>query len=142
MAQKNATILLKENKIKLTKKRKGIMNVLETAKTPLSPAEIFLQIKQFLPKANLTTVYRNLELLEQKGLVKQFSFNKSSFYYELVSGRPHHHHLICTRCGRVEDSRILNEEFIDEVVKSSKFKIEDHRFEFFGLCRPCQGEAL
>jgi len=140
MTQKNITQLLKENNIKLTNGRKKIMTVLEEAKKPLSPSEVFSKIRLSLPKANLTTVYRNLELLRLKGLVKRFSFNKESYYYELVPDRPHHHHIICRRCGKVEDSKILAKEFIERVVRASKFKIEDHNFDFFGLCRPCQAK--
>ena len=132
--------LLKENKLKITSERKEIMKVLEDVETPLSPADIFNRVKSALPRTNLSTVYRNLELLEQKDLVKRFGFKKNRFYYELIPDRPHHHHVICKRCGMVEDSKILAEGFIEKVADSSSFKIEDHNFDFFGLCRPCQTE--
>lgn len=136
--RKDIIQLLKENKLKITNERKEIMKVLGDAEIPLSPSEIFSRIKSVLPKANLTTVYRNLELLEKGSLVKKFNFNRNCFFYELVPDRPHHHHMVCRNCGKVEDSKVLAEDFVDKIAKSSKFKIEDHNFEFFGLCRSCQ----
>ncbi|HEX7456787.1 MAG TPA: Fur family transcriptional regulator [Candidatus Nanoarchaeia archaeon] len=142
MVKKSAVQILKSNKIKLTNGRKEIMKVLEEAKTPLSPSAIFSRIKSVLPKANLTTIYRNLELLERKELIKKYNFNRNCFFYELIPDRPHHHHVICRSCGKIEDSKVLAEEFITKIAKSSAFKIEDHNFDFFGLCQPCQGGAL
>jgi Fe2+ or Zn2+ uptake regulation protein len=133
--------LLKEKKVKITNERKAIISVLEDAKAPLSPADIFLKISPNLPKANLTTVYRNLEMLKGLNLVKPLSFNKSSFFYELVSNRQHHHHAVCTCCGKVEDLKNISEKFVNDVSKATKFKIEDHNLEFFGLCETCSEES-
>jgi Fur family ferric uptake transcriptional regulator len=135
---KDIVYLLKENKIKLTGERRAIISVLEQTKIPLSPANLFLRIKTSLPKANLTTVYRNLEMLEGLGLVKRLGFNKSYFSYELVGEREHHHHIICQRCGKVEELEGISENFVREVSKQTKFIVEDHNLEFFGLCKECQ----
>ncbi len=129
--------LLKEHQVKLTNERRVIISVLEKAEFPLSPADLFLEIKPSLPKANLTTVYRNLEMLEGLGLVKRLAFNKNNFSYELVTNRAHHHHVICKNCGKVEDLENISEKFVGEVAKTTKFKIEDHNLEFFGICQEC-----
>ena len=138
---KDILALLKENRIKLTNERRGIIAVLQKTKAPLSPADLFLRIKPELPKANLTTVYRNLEMLEGLKLVKRLTFNKDSFYYELVSDRDHHHHVICKKCGRVEELENVSEKFVNEVSAQTRFKIEDHNLEFFGLCEECQKDG-
>ncbi len=130
--------LLRENKIKLTNERKEIINVLKTTQAPLSPTDLYLRVKALLPKANLTTIYRNLEMLEGLGVVKRLGFNQSSFFYELVSERDHHHHAICNNCGKVEEIENISEKFVNEVAAQTKFKIEDHNLEFFGLCKECQ----
>jgi len=134
--------LLKENKVKLTNERREIISVLENTKFPLSPNDIFLRITPKLPKANLTTVYRNLEMLEGLNLVKRLAFNKTNFSYELVNDRLHHHHVICKNCGRVEDLENVSEKFVKEVASQTKFKIADHNLEFFGLCESCQKELV
>lgn len=133
--------LLKENKVKITNERGEIIGVLQHSSLPLSPADIFLRVKPDLPKANLTTVYRNLELLEGLGIVKRLAFNKTNFSYELITDRPHHHHIICKRCGKVEDLENISEKFVSEITQKTKFTIEDHSLEFFGLCKECQNES-
>lgn len=130
--------VLKDNKIKLTNERREIISILEKAKLPLSSYGIFLRLTLILPKANLTTVYRNLEMLEDLTLVKKLGLNKASFFYELVTNRPHHHHAICRNCGKVEDFESISEKFVNEISKFSRFKVEDHNLEFFGVCRSCQ----
>lgn len=72
-------LLLRANKIKLTNERKEIINVLKTTNAPLSPANLYLMVKTSLPRANLTTVYRNLEMLEGLGLVKDWVLIKAVF---------------------------------------------------------------
>jgi len=130
--------LLKEHKVKITNERKAIIGILEAGKLPLSPAEIYFQVKPLLPKANLTTVYRNLEMLEGFGLVKRLGFNKNYFSYELASSRNHHHHVVCQKCGLIEELDNISEKFVSEVSSLTNFKIEDHNLEFFGLCERCQ----
>jgi Fe2+ or Zn2+ uptake regulation protein len=76
-------------------------------------------------------------MLEGLGLVRRLGFNKSSFFYELVRSNDHHHHVVCRRCGRVEELENISEKFVNEVVAQTKFKIEDHNLEFFGLCKEC-----
>ena len=135
---KNLLTLLKEHKIKITSERRVIVSVLEQTKFPLSPTDLFLAIRPKMPKANLTTVYRNLEMLEGLGLVKRLGFNKNYFSYELVDDRAHHHHIVCRNCGRVEDLENISEKFVSDVSKQTKFKIEDHNLEFFGLFEECK----
>jgi Fe2+ or Zn2+ uptake regulation protein len=132
--------ILKENNIKITNERKAIVSALERSKLPLSSLEIFARVKPHLPKANISTVYRNLEMLEGLNVVKRLAFHKDFFTYELAHNRPHHHHAVCTRCGKVEDLENISEEFVYQISKKTKFTIEDHNLEFFGICEKCKME--
>lgn len=134
----NVLGLLKERKVKITNERKEIISILEKTEFPLSPAELFLRIKPVLPRANLTTVYRNLEMLEDLKIVKRLAFNKNNFSYEFVTNRLHHHHAICKNCGKVEELENISERFVNEVSKTTRFSIEDHNLEFFGICQDCK----
>ncbi|MEX0622245.1 MAG: Fur family transcriptional regulator [Candidatus Woykebacteria bacterium] len=134
--------LLKENKVKITNEREVIIEILQQTTKPLSPADIFLRVRPQLPKVNLTTIYRNLEMLEGLGLIKRVGFNKEYFSYELLANRPHHHHAICKNCGKIEDLENISEKFVDQVSRQTSFKIEDHNLEFFGYCKNCRRENL
>lgn len=133
--------LLKNNKIKITSERTAIIAVLDKATLPLSPAAIFRQVKTHLPKTNLSTVYRNLEMLEKLNLIRRVSLDPTTFSYEVIHNRTHHHHVVCRKCVKVEELDTISEKFIQEVTKNTDFKIENHNLEFIGLCKDCQKEV-
>ena len=110
---------------------------------------IYIEVHKVYPAVGLTTVYRTLDLLVQMGLVSKFNFGEGRARYELSQGPKgvrHHHHLICTGCGRVinyTDFIDEEKEFLDTTEKSlSKkynFKITNHLIQFYGLCDKCRG---
>jgi Fur family ferric uptake transcriptional regulator len=92
-------------------------------------------------------VYRTLELLVQRGMVFKFDFGDGRARYELSEspkGIGHHHHLICTGCGRIVDyTDFIKEE--KELLKKTErglakkynFHIMNHLIQFYGLCSQC-----
>jgi Fe2+ or Zn2+ uptake regulation protein len=87
------------------------------------------------------TVFRSLEILAELGLVERLDLPSGE--HAFVACEPsHHHHVVCSRCGRSTDvgdsgmSRV-----IDEVARRSGYRIDVHRLELFGLCRECQANA-
>ncbi len=78
-----------------SKKREQILAVLQTAKTALS----VVQIREQLPAIDQATIYRNLDLFVQEGLIKKLHLGGSESLFEF-QGHPHHH-AVCTNCERV-----------------------------------------
>ena len=92
------------------------------------------------PRVSRATIYRTLELLVAAGLVRQMTFgDRSAQHYEQVLGIPHHDHLICLACGRVEEvfSAALEREQ-DALCERNGFEVHHHNLEVFGLCRRCR----
>ncbi|MDD5084818.1 MAG: transcriptional repressor [Candidatus Omnitrophica bacterium] len=130
--------------------REAILSTLGKASKHLSAEEIYLAVHKIYPNIGLTTVYRNLELLIGTGLVNKFDFGDGRARYELSEGpmgARHHHHLICTNCGRVIDyTDFINEEV--ELLKKTErglskkydFRIAGHLIQFHGLCNRCKGK--
>lgn len=132
---------------RLTIPRQAILDVLGRTSKHLSAEEIYMAVHRAYPAVGLTTVYRTLDLLAQMGLVFKFDFGDGRSRYELAAGPnwKHHHHLVCTNCGRIIDYT----DFIDEEVKVLKqaedslsrkhnFKINTHQIHFYGLCEKCR----
>jgi len=129
--------------------RQAILEVLSNTEEHLSAEEIYLAVHKIYPNVGLTTVYRTLELLVDMGLVFKFDFGDKRARYELSQGpmsKKHHHHLVCTNCGRIIDYT----DFIDEekellrrteagLSEKYNFKITNHLIQFYGLCEECQG---
>ena len=113
----------------------AIVTVLQKTKRPLTTQEIVGALK---PKRDTVTVYRILEKLKEKGIVRHVDFQHGHAHYELNSDD--HHHIICTVCRKVEDlADCRMDAFAKEVIKKSKqfAALTDHSLEFFGVCKTC-----
>lgn len=132
---------------RLTLPREAILNVFAENPKHLSAEEVFLSVHEKYPGVGLATVYRTVDLLTQVGLVFKFDFGDGKSRYELASEavKGHHHHMVCTRCGRIVDySDFMEEEvkFIKgleaELSKKHRFRIDKHQIHFYGLCEGCR----
>lgn len=140
----NTTNIFKNNKIKKTLARKTILSIFKKSKKPIDVSEMIKRLKLIKIKVDRVTVFRNINLLVKKRLIKKIEFNEGKYRYELAS-LPHHHHLVCTKCGNINDikSDPLHKEInkISRIVnKIYSFKIEEHKVEFFGKCKTCQSK--
>lgn len=127
---------------KKTIARTAISNILNKAKKPIDAVEIIEKLKRKNIRIDRVTVYRNINLLVNKGLVCKVEFNEGKYRYESAS-LPHHHHIICTQCGKIND--IESDSLHNEIDKISKtvcvnfnFEIKEHKVEFFGKCKTCK----
>jgi Fur family ferric uptake transcriptional regulator len=83
------------------------------------------------------TVFRSLEILTELGVVERLDLPSGDHAY-VACDPAHHHHVVCSQCGRSTDvgdsgmSRVL-----EEVARRSGYRIESHRLELFGLCASC-----
>ncbi|MBN2206069.1 MAG: transcriptional repressor [Candidatus Aminicenantes bacterium] len=127
--------------------REVILDVLSRASRHMSAKEIYASLYAACPGTGLTTVYRTLELLQRLGFVRKFDAGDGQSRYELrgEGTQDHHHHLICTRCGKIIDFRDFIEEELelvkkteDALAKKHNFQILDHNIEFLGLCDKCR----
>jgi Fur family transcriptional regulator, ferric uptake regulator len=130
---------LKAGGKKLTKPRKAILAVLEQSQLPITVAEISDRLKMVKAPVDLVTVYRNVAMLQELGLVNSVGLHEGQMRYEVRHGRAHHHHIQCRGCGRIVDLMLCPLKKLTELVeRETKFAIEGHALEFFGWCPQCQ----
>ncbi len=135
---------------RITVAREVILDVLNQTEEHLSAEEVYLAVHKVYPNIGLTTVYRTLELLVHIGLVFKFDFGDGRARYELSEGPKgtrHHHHLVCTNCGRVIDYTDFIDDEVELLGRTEKglsekfnFKITHHLIQFYGLCEECQSK--
>ncbi len=130
---------LREQGSRMTKTRNFIVAVFQNNNLPLAELEIRERLAKQGIKVNKTTVYRELEHLKSKNIIKDVDFGDGKKRYEL-NGDDHHHHLICTNCKKVEEVHVEDDvSHIEQKINQRKnFKIINHSLEFFGLCRNCK----
>jgi Fur family ferric uptake transcriptional regulator len=136
-----------DNSVKHTIGREVILNVLLDSEEHLSADEIYVKIHRKNPNIGLTTVYRTLELLEEKGIINKFYFKDKRLRYEMsdkYKDSSHHHHLVCTKCGKIFEYTDMIKEETDIIQKMEKiltknfnFKIQNHLLQFYGTCSKC-----
>lgn len=133
--------LLKSLGAKVTPGRLKILKVLEKEPKPLTIEELQKKVGKDI---NGVTLYRNLEALAKAGVVERSDLRHGHAHYELRLGRPHHHHIVCTNCGRIEDIDLAHPSVSEkEVLKRSKefATVDDYSLEFYGLCKRCKLKA-
>ena len=130
---------LKSAGLKVTTPRIKILQILEKAdKRHMSAEEVYKGFLETGEDVGLATVYRVLTQFEDAGLVTRHNFEGGFSVFELDKGN-HHDHLVCVKCGKVE-------EFVDDIIeqrqqaiaKSAQFKMTDHSLNIYGLCPGCQ----
>lgn len=129
---------LREKGYKMTPQRRAVANALAECGEFPSAQKLLEHIKLAIPDISLDTIYRNLSLLVELGLVQEIHLpGREGNVYEVVDC--HHHHLICLRCGK---AACLDHCPIDhhKIAKAEKhgFEITSHALEFYGYCRTCR----
>jgi len=132
---------LRQAGARLTKNRKAIVELIFAGDGPISAIEIGKALKKKNIVVNKTTVYRELDFLMKRELVREVKLEARKSYYESAL-MEHHHHLICNACGKVKKIRSKGlEKKMMEIEKAQYkkgFEILDHSLEFFGRCQQCR----
>ncbi len=121
--------------MKKSKQRDIILSHLKEVKTHPSADELYLEVKKELPKVSLATVYRNLEQLEQHGLINLLPGKVKRYDGNIEV----HQHLSCPKCGKICDTEISGLE--DGVIALDKLAKDNnvlYRVDFFKDCKNCK----
>ena len=122
--------------LRMTPSRKAILAVLGQKRWHPTAEEVLQEVRRALPGVGLATVYRNLEVLREQGLIRIVTKGRDKRRYDAVVER--HYHVRCVQCGRVEDVDLSEREWIeDEAARASGFEITNHELMFLGTCGDC-----
>ena len=130
---------LRKDGFRITPQRVAIVNyVLNTDSHP-SAEVLHMAVRKKHPMVSLATVYKTLELLKKKGLVRELDFPTGARYDSNVE---EHVNLVCVRCGRIDDvDEASLGELESKVAKKARYRILGGRFELYGYCSQCQSRA-
>ena len=126
---------LKSKGLKATPGRLEMLLILARLHAPLSAEDICGKLRS--AQVDRATVYRTLSSFVQAGILKKVSLQTGAEHFELNDD--HHHHLVCTECGAIEDfERCDVEDATKAILKHSGFKsVSAHSLELFGTCKSC-----
>lgn len=122
---------------KTTKQRQAIIELLKENATPMHAEDIYLRLKEKGIDLSLSTVYRNLDMLQKQGLVvKAYMLNEDKARFGLASKK---NYLVCQNCKKIV---IIDncpfEKFKEELIEVHGFDILGHSIEVYGICPECK----
>ena len=134
---------LRDHRQPVTRQRDRVAEVLLSSDDHLSVGQIRNQLRAEGEPVGLATIYRTLDLLVQSGLVRAHDFGQGYRRFEPMPEQAHHEHLICVRCGKVEEfAHERLERMLPIIADEYGFQPERHRVEIYGVCRNCQRKGL
>ena len=125
---------------RVTRQRLLVANALAAAGRQLTADQLFRSLRRREPAIGRATVFRTLETLVDAGVARRLELDGHVYAY--VACLPaHHHHIACTRCGRVEE---IDEAYVRPIARrlarEMGFEIDDARLDFYGRCATCRAE--
>lgn len=128
---------LKRYQIKITKPRIAIYEILQNELHGIDADFIYQSCMEKELSLNLSTVYRTLDLFEEKNLIIRYDLGENKYHFSLV--RHGHHHIVeCEKCHKVINLDCPMKQIEDLITKDTGFKLTEHHLEFKGICKDCQ----
>lgn len=134
--------ILRQNGYRLTPQRHAVLKAIANSHDHLTPAEIYGRVRQENPAIGQATVYRVINLLSELKLICRVNLRGDSQSYLMRRPAGHHHHLVCSRCGRAMDFTDCGLSQLEQrLSKETGFDIEGHLLEIYGRCPDCYAEV-
>ena len=122
--------------MRLTTQRQIILEELSKVTSHPTANEVYDMVRKRLPRIGLGTVYRNLELMADNGIILKLEVGGTQKRFDATTTP--HYHIRCVECGKVDDIDISVQHHINEVAASaSNYDIIGHHIEFSGICNNC-----
>ena len=122
--------------LKYSRQREAVLNYLRSTKSHPTAEQVYSVIRREYPKVSLGTIYRNLNLLAERGEILRFSCGDGVEHFDAVL-KPHNH-FVCRQCSVIYDLEAISAEEIGrEAEKKFSGKIDGYELYFYGVCEPC-----
>lgn len=130
---------LKKSGVRITPQRHAVLEYLLTSMTHPTADEIYKALEEKFPNMSVATVYNNLRVLKETGLIQELTYGDNSSRFDC--NMEDHYHIKCTKCGKIVD---FDYPVLDEVESLAEqvtgFNVSHHRMELYGVCEKCQEE--
>lgn len=131
--------LSSDNKLRMSQQRRVILDVLKRTHCHPTADEVYEMVRRRLPHISLGTVYRNLEILSSRGMIRKLQLGSAQRRFD--GNTENHYHIRCLRCGRVDDVSVEMLDPCEQILREKcNYEIVGHWLEFIGVCPQCQKE--
>lgn len=140
MKLKDALDTLKQNGVRITPQRHAILEYMITSEAHPTADEIYKALSDNFPNMSVATVYNNLRVFRNVGLIKELTYGDASSRFDFVTHD--HYHIICNDCGTIVDFHYPGLEEVEHLASHiTGFQVNSHRMEVYGTCPACAGKT-
>ncbi|SHF18251.1 Fur family transcriptional regulator, peroxide stress response regulator [Seinonella peptonophila] len=132
---------LKVNGVRMTPQRHAILNFLLTTLSHPTADDIYKALADTFPNMSVATVYNNLRVFKEAGLVRELTYGDASSRFD--ANMSDHYHVICNHCGKITDfdyPHLFEAE--SKAADMTGYRVGGHRMEIYGTCPECQGQQV
>ena len=127
---------LKMTGVRMTPQRHAILSFLIQTKAHPTADDIYRALEKRFPSMSVATVYNNLKVFVESGLVKEMTYGDASSRYD--ADMHEHYHAICDVCGKITDFEHAPVIDVEEAAtRATGFQVHGHRLEVHGVCPDC-----
>jgi Fur family ferric uptake transcriptional regulator len=127
---------------RVTAARRAVAAAIGQQKGHFTAEDVLAQSRAGRRRVGRATVFRSLDLLTDLRLVERVDLPSGVHAYVACEPAAHHHHVVCSRCGRsLEVDEPGLGPIISRVEAQTGFKVQTHRLELFGVCAACQAAS-
>ena len=130
--------MLMEKQLRMTPQRKILLEELRKLHTHPTADELYEVVRKRLPHISLGTVYRNLEILSRKGIIRKIELGGTQKRFD--GDLEIHQHIRCTECGRIDDlpagTAVTSCDM--DLIEQTGYEVIERRVEFIGICPDCR----
>ena len=135
-----AVEVLKNTGVRMTPQRHAILAYLLDSMTHPTADEIYKALEGKFPNMSVATIYNNLRVFKEAGLVRELTYGDASSRFD-ANTMEEHYHIICLDCGAIHDFHHPYLQGVEEDAgKTTGFKVTGHRMEVYGICEECQSK--
>jgi len=128
---------MKNSGVHITPQRHAILEHLIQSMSHPTADEIYKSLEGKFPNMSVATVYNNLRVFKEIGLVKELTYGDASSRFDCVT--TDHYHIICDDCGKIVDFHYPGLDEVETLAEQvTGFRVGDHRMEIYGKCPDCQ----
>ncbi|WP_026908270.1 peroxide-responsive transcriptional repressor PerR [Paucisalibacillus globulus] len=129
--------ILKKSGVRITPQRHAVLDYLMNSIIHPTADDIYKALEGKFPNMSVATVYNNLRVLRENGLVRELTYGDSSSRFEI--NLSDHYHIICEECGKIVDFHYPSLDEVESLAqKVTGFEVSHHRMEVYGVCRDCK----
>lgn len=134
---------LRTRRLPVTAQRTAIARVVFESEDHISVEAIEKKLRQLGQRVGTATVYRTLDALVEGGLLRAHDFGEGFRRFEPVTDSLPHEHLICVRCGAVQEFQNERlERMLPVIADEFHFLHQRHKVEIYGVCKACRSRDL